>query len=124
MCFFTASGLPQYYEPFRHPSRPGLSLTSCQLIRTTITAGTSRVAYSPLCLHAVAITPAGLMETCSLVRFHQLRPSPKPGRVGSCVSRFEACSAFTHVTACMLAESPLRPSAPEASAVSLPPLLL
>src|SRR5215471_3932578 len=29
-----------------------------------------------------AITPAGLMETCSLVPFHQLRPSPKPGRVG------------------------------------------
>ena len=43
---------------------------------------------------------------CSLVRFHSLRPSPKPGRVGSCISLFEACSAFTHVTACMLAESP------------------
>jgi hypothetical protein len=61
---------------------------------------------------------------CSLVRFHQLRPSPKPGRVGSCITVFGACSAFTKVTACMLARSPLRPSAPEASAVSLPPLLL
>ena len=60
----------------------------------------------------------------SLVPFHQLRPPPKPGRVGSCISLFEACSAFTHVTACTLAKSPLRPSAPEASAVSLPPLLL
>ena len=116
--------LQQYYEPLRHPSRPGLSLTSCPLIQTTITAGTSRVAYGPLCLHAVAITPAGLMESCSLMPFRQLRPSPKPGRVGSCISRFEACSAFTHVTACMLAWSPLRPSAPEASAVSLPPPLL
>ena len=28
------------------------------------------------------------------------------GRVGSCITRFEACSAFTHVTACMLAKSP------------------
>ena len=28
---------------------------------------------------------------CSLVRFHHLRPSPKPGRVGSCISLFEAC---------------------------------
>ena len=46
---------------------------------------------------------------CSLVRFHQLRPSPKPGRVGSCISLFEACSAFTHVTACMLAKSPSDP---------------
>jgi hypothetical protein len=61
---------------------------------------------------------------CSLVRFHQLRPSPKPGRVGSCINVFEACSAFTHVTACMLAESPMRPSTPKASAASLPPPLL
>jgi hypothetical protein len=37
---------------------------------------------------------------------------------------FGACSAFTYVTACMLARSPSRPSAPEASAVTLPPLLL
>jgi hypothetical protein len=42
----------------------------------------------------------------SLIRFHSLRPSPKPGRVGSCISLFEACSAFTHVTACTLAKSP------------------
>jgi len=62
--------------------------------------------------------------TCSLVRFHSLRPSPKSGRVGSCVSLFEACSAFTHVTACMLTESPMRPSTPKASAASLPPPLL
>src|SRR6266436_3831273 len=54
--------LHRYYEPLRHPVRPGLSLTSCQLIHTAITAGTSRVAYGPLCLHAVANTPAGLME--------------------------------------------------------------
>src|SRR5712672_423227 len=54
--------LHRYYEPLRHPSQPGLSLTSCQLIPTAITAGTSRVAPGPLCLHAVANTPAGLME--------------------------------------------------------------
>jgi hypothetical protein len=54
--------LRRYYEPLRHPSQPGLSFTSCQLIRTAITAGTSRVASSPLCLHAVANTLAGLME--------------------------------------------------------------
>jgi hypothetical protein len=43
---------------------------------------------------------------CSLVRFHPLRPSHEPGRVGSCIVGFGACSAFTHVTACMLAKSP------------------
>jgi hypothetical protein len=54
--------LHRYYAPLRHPSQPGRSLASCQLIHTAITAGTSRVAYGPLCLHAVANTPAGLME--------------------------------------------------------------
>src|SRR6202040_4469331 len=53
--------------------------------------------------HCYAIRSDGI---CSLVRFHQLRPSLVLGRVGSCVSRFEACSAFTHVTACTLAKSP------------------
>ena len=32
------------------------------MIAKTITAGVSRVAAGQLCLHAVAITPAGLME--------------------------------------------------------------
>jgi hypothetical protein len=116
--------LHQYFEPLRHPSQPGLSLTSCQLIHTAITAGTSRVASGPLCLHAVATTSAGPMETCSLVHSHRLRPSPNRRRVGPCIAIFEACSAFTHVTACMLTESPTRPSTPKASAASLPPPLL
>jgi hypothetical protein len=54
--------LSTHYEPLRHPSQPGRSLASCQLIHTAITARTSRVAHGPLCLHAVANTPAGLME--------------------------------------------------------------
>ena len=69
------TGLHQYCEPLRHPSRPGLSLTSCQLIRAAITAGTSRVAYGPLCLHAVANTPAGLMD---LVRSYHPSTSAFP----------------------------------------------
>jgi len=67
-------------------------------------------------LHAVANTPAGPMETCSLIRFHRLRPSPRLRRVGPRIRLFEACSPFTHVTACMLAKSPMRPSTPKASA--------
>src|ERR1700720_4188099 len=54
----------------------------------------------------------------------RFRPSPNRRRVGSCVFGFEAFSAFNHVTAFMLAESPMRPSPPKASAASLPPLLL
>jgi hypothetical protein len=62
-------------------------------------------AWSPL-LACRRQYPGRSDGTCSLVPFHQLRPSPKPGRVGSCISLFEACSAFTHVTACTLAKSP------------------
>src|SRR3982074_2099887 len=46
------------------------------------------------------------MEFYSLVPFHQLRPSLEPGRVGSSIVGFGACSAFTHVTACTLAQAP------------------
>src|SRR3954452_11229295 len=60
----------------------------------------------------------------SLVISHRLRPSLDSPRVGSCITRFEACTAFTLITACTLAKSPTRPSTPEASAASLPPLLL
>jgi hypothetical protein len=42
--------------------RPGPSLTSYRLIPTAITAGASRVASGLLCLHAIAITPAGPTE--------------------------------------------------------------
>src|SRR5437870_12078257 len=34
------------------------------------------------------------------------RPSPSPCWLGSHIWLFEACSAFTHVTACLLAEPP------------------
>ena len=61
---------------------------------------------------------------CSLVLSHRPRPSLDSRRVGSCITRFGACTAFTSVTACKLAKSPKRPSTPEAPAASLPPLLL
>ena len=52
------------------------------------------------------------------------RPSPLRKRVGSHIACFEAFSAFTHVTACRLAESPSRPFPSEASTASFPPLSL
>ncbi len=52
------------------------------------------------------------------------RPCPKSRRVGSCISLFEACSALTHVTPCVLTESPMRPSTAKASAASSSPPLL
>ena len=49
------------------------------------------------------------MELIRSYSFHQRRPSPISRWVGSCINRFEACSAFTHGTACTLAESPSDP---------------
>ena len=42
----------------------------------------------------------------SLIYSNSQRPSPLFKRVGSCITLFEACSTFTHVPACVLAESP------------------
>jgi hypothetical protein len=44
--------------------------------------------------------------TISLVESNPQRPSPSFKRIGFCITLFEACSTFTHVTACVLAESP------------------
>jgi hypothetical protein len=52
--------LSAHCGPLRHPRRPSLSLTSCQLIFTDHRWGFPCCVWSP-CLHAVATTPAGLM---------------------------------------------------------------
>ena len=53
--------------------------------------------------------PGRLDGACSLVSLHRRRPSLCNSQVGSCNCFFEACSAFTHVMACTLAESPSDP---------------
>ena len=54
--------------------------------------------------HAIASTPAGPVEPCRSL-LDQRRPSPSVRQVGSRIARFEVCSAFTHVMACVLADS-------------------
>lgn len=61
---------------------------------------------SSSCMHAIANTPAEPLgalfarfpKNGSLLRIH--------GRIDFRITLFEACSAFTHVTACILAKSP------------------
>src|SRR5437870_10600052 len=53
--------------------------------------------------------PGRFNGACSLVYLHCQRPSLCNSEVGSCNCFFGACSAFTHVTACTLAESPSDP---------------
>jgi hypothetical protein len=66
--------------------------------------------------------PGGTADGIGLLPWPQRRrPSPHVSWVGSRISGFEACSAFTRVTACLLA-GPLSRSFPsKASAISLPP---
>ena len=101
--------LLRYYEPLRHPTQPGPPLTSCQLIREP----RSPLGFPVLRLVSSACMPSPLpRQVDGLFRsydFHHRRPSPITRWVGSCITCFEACSAFTHVMACTLAESPSDP---------------
>ena len=110
-------------SPPPHTARPGSRELPVDL-QLQITAGASRVSSDPRFHTCRRHYPGRTDETDSLALPHQRRPSLGYRRVGSCIPGFGACSAFTHVTACMIAKSPSRLSTPEASAASLPPLLL
>jgi hypothetical protein len=95
----------QYYEPLRHPSAPGPSLAGVRLILLTTLWGLPRCVRFP-CVHAVATTPAQRLGASS-ARFPSRVSLHRYGsRVGPRIDLFEACPAFTRVTACTLALSP------------------
>jgi hypothetical protein len=91
--------------------------------------GVSRVALISLYRHAVVITPVarwvGLLVKQRIpavyIARQRLRPSPSFRKVGVHIGRFEACSTFTRVTACLLAASPSDTLFSKAPTVSLPP---
>ena len=61
---------------------------------------------SPSSMHAAANTPAEPVGA-RVARFPTAGSLPRyPGRVGFRITRFEACSTFTRVAACMVAEPP------------------
>ena len=96
--------LPRYYGPLRHPIVPGLSLTGVRLIILSPHHGASRCARFP-CVHAVATTPAQRLAACSAHFTRRISLPRIGGQVDLCNILFEACSAFTRVTACTLAGS-------------------
>src|SRR5215469_5013762 len=96
--------------PLPHPTRPSLSLASCQLIPTATTAG-----GLPCCVWSPVPTchrhhPGRSDGAGSLVFPHRQRPSLCNSQVGACNYCFATCSAFPHAPACTLAESPSDPS--------------
>ena len=68
-----------------------------------------------VCVHAIATTPAeprslvALPNSPGQARLTRRRPSLFLSQVGFRITLFEACSAFTHVTACRFAEPLKRP---------------
>ena len=98
--------LQRYYEPLRHPSAPGLSLTGVRLIIPDHALGLPVLRALSLCTCCRHYPGAADGRSCrskspihvSLPRFHF--------RVGLHIVLFEDCSAFTRVAACTLARSP------------------
>src|ERR1700730_3302159 len=99
--------LQRYYEPPRHPSAPGLSLTGLRLIIPDHALGLPVLRALSLCTccrhypgAADGRSPRSKSPIrISLPRFHF--------RVGLHIDLIEVCSAFTHVAACTLAQSPI-----------------
>lgn len=107
-------------EALRHHIQPDLALASSQLTLSDHRRGFPCCVWPPLrtCYRHYPRRSRGIH---SLGPFRQLRPSPKLRRVASCVTFFEACSAFTHAMACPIAKSPMIASSPKAPTTSLPP---
>src|SRR3954447_17053451 len=97
--------------------------------RSPAPPGASRVASGLLFGHAAANTPVGPLDriahgTAYSTRFpliQRRRPSPEVGRVGSHITAFGACSAFTTRCGLPARGAALRPFASKAPAASLPP---
>src|SRR5262249_29434343 len=97
--------LPRYYEPVRHPSA-GRPVPRGRPVGSVVPPlGLPVLPVDCSSLHAIARTPAGLVELCRS-GLDQRRPSPSVRWVGSRIARFEVCSAFTRVMACRVADSP------------------
>jgi hypothetical protein len=95
--------LPQYYGPFRHPIAPFLIVTNLRLVVTTDHAiGLPVLRAFPLCTccHHYPGAATGLLLAHLPGRISLPRNG---GRVGLRNVLFEACSVFTHVTACTIA---------------------
>ena len=90
------------------PDPHGLSVGACHA-----TGRASRVASIPL-FHACRRHYPGGTGRCSRRSLPgRWQPSPSRGRVGFRITGFGACSAFTHVTARVVAEPPRRPLSSE-----------
>jgi hypothetical protein len=101
--------LGQYITPSptpRYPAAPGPSLTGVRLVVPDHAMGLPVLRMSSLCTCCRHYPGTATGGTALLDPFRRIS-LPRKGRpVGLCIVLFEACSAFTPVTACTLALSP------------------
>ena len=114
--------LPRYYEPLRHPKAPSLSLTGFRLVVADHALGLPVFRALSLCTCCRHYPGAATGRIASLSSPSRVSLPRYGSRVGLRIVLFEACLAFTRVTACTLALSPyIVTRYPKASATSLPP---
>src|SRR3989454_9024889 len=100
--------LPRYYEPLRHPRAPSLSLTGFRLVIADHALGLPVFRALSLCTCRRHYPCAAPERITSLISSRRISLPRKGRRVDLRIVLFEACSAFTRVTACTLALSPIR----------------
>ena len=117
--------LRRYSKPLRHPTAPSLSVTGVRLAIADHAAGLPVLRALSLCTCCRHYPGTATGGTASLIPTRGISLPCKGRQVGLCIDLFEACSAFTRVTACTLAQPPNRGSLyPKASDISSPPCLL
>ena len=79
--------LQRYYEPFRHPDRPGLTLTGCALTCTGHRSGFPVLHWFPL-LACRRPYPGRTAASRPFSKMHRHWPSPCEWRFGSCDLHF------------------------------------
>src|SRR5258707_392257 len=98
--------LHQYNEPLRLPRAPGLSLTGIRLVIPAHAMGSPVLRTLSLCTCCRHYPGAAVGRTLRSASPNRISLPRKGCRVGLRIVLFEACSAFTRVTACTLALSP------------------
>jgi len=97
-----------HYEPLRHPKAPSLSLTGFRSVVADHALGLPVFRALSLCTCCRHYPGAASGRIASLISSRRINLPRKGCRVGLRIVLFEACPAFTCVTACTLALSPIR----------------
>jgi hypothetical protein len=100
--------LQRYYEPLRRPKAPSLSLAGFRLVIADHAMGLPVLRTLSLCTCCRHCPGAAAGRTLRSASPNRISLPRKGCRVGLRIVLFEDCSAFTHVTACTLALSPIR----------------